>query len=128
MDMTLKLAAVTYRACPTIQILLRTVDSLSGVLERIILMAYQRGSLIRSEKKHFEIILFAWWDQRFLTQICELKLGSLFPRGERANILEAVVHVRHPEPVDLGARVEVPREHYRIGRRRHHGQLGRHNL
>ena len=39
-----------------------------------------------------------------------------------------MVDVGDPEPVDLGARVEVPREHDRVGRRRHHRQIGRHDL
>ena len=66
--------------------------------------------------------------QTLLTKVGELKLRCLLARGEGADVLEAVVDVGDPEPVDLGARVEVPREHDRVGRRRHHRQIGRHDL
>ena len=50
------------------------------------------------------------------------------PVPVRVDVPEAMVSEKDPEPFDLGARVEVPRERDRVGRPFDHRQIGWHNL
>ena len=65
--------------------------------------------------------------ERSPTKIGELVRPRLIHK-ESVDGPEAMVSEKDPEPFDLGARVEVPRERDRVGRPFDHRQIGWHNL